>query len=180
MKNMLKKALVGTMLAATIFTLAACGEAKPTDDSNKPNDTPPVTDGGDKQNPQVPNPTEIYQSIEDAMAALSFEAKIPAALADEYEQGQIAVINKKVLEVTYTKDGNMVVYRTAEGEGDISGDYTEYAQTNTVTIGEYEVETRGSDDTVSIALWNADGMAYSLTFGQAVTAEALDAIVESL
>ena len=63
-----------------------------------------------------------------------------------------------MLELFYAgAGGEEVSVRKAEGNGDISGDYNEYAESDVLEAGGVTVTAKGNGEGISLALWEADG-----------------------
>lgn len=156
---------------------------------------------------QVPNPVTEYATIEEAQTAAGFTIKVPSA-PEGYEVSRIAVIagtegvavsdgeagadseagigapggakTNPIIEITYSNGSEEITYRTAQGDGsDLSGDYEEYAESNTLTVGDVQVETRGAEGKVSVATWSSAGLDHSLT-GNGLAAGDVEAAVGSV
>ncbi len=104
---------------------------------------------------QLPNPIVSYDTLADAAKVTGFELAAPDAV-DGYDTRTIQVVDDKMIQVTYTKGEDQLLIRKAAGAGDISGDYTEYAENNTVPVGSLSVLMKGEKGMVSVATW-ADG-----------------------
>lgn len=84
-----------------------------------------------------------------------------------------------MLELFYTgADGSSVSIRKAEGSGDISGDYSEYAETGTLDAAGTQVTVKGDGSGISLALWSADGYTYAIGAhdGGLTEAEVIEAV----
>lgn len=127
------------------------------------------TDGTDitlsamEDRPQLPNPVVAYDTLEEAMAAAGVEVTLPRFPA-EWQQSQVSVIGGDLLQVAYTDGTDTILFRAAAGEGDTSGDYSAYD--STWTVG--DVTLKGSGDQAVLALWQRDGVSYSLRFSAPV------------
>lgn len=138
------------LCAAMALSLAACGSKAPAQDSTKDTQQTEAEDtviGG--ENAQIPNPwtwTE-YASIEDAEATVGFDVTLPE-LPDGYALSYIQALTERgLLEITYENEsGDELSIRKAPGDGDISGDYNDYAQSDTITVSDREVTLKGNDD----------------------------------
>lgn len=108
---------------------------------------------------QIPNPIVAYDSLEEAMAAAGVEAVLPDFPA-EWQQSQVSVIGGDLLQVAYTNGTDTILFRAANGDEDTSGDYNVYD--NTWTVG--DVTLKGSGDRAALAIWQRDGVSYSLSF----------------
>ena len=129
---------------------------------------------------QIPNPWIDCTTLEEAGKLAGFSIAAPDAL-EGYPEKQIAVIENEIAEVTFNnEDGQEVCFRKGLGTGDISGDYNDYAHTETRTIGDKTVTCKGSGSLVYNAAWNDDTYAYSILSTAGMTAEQLTAWVGSL
>lgn len=62
--------------------------------------------------------------------------------------------------MAYTNGTDTILFRAANGDEDTSGDYNVYD--NTWTVG--NVTLKGSGDQAVLAIWQRDGVSYSLSF----------------
>ena len=70
-------------------------------------------------------------------------------------------------EVNYRGSGEEdVCYREGIGNGDISGDYNSYQQTETIEIQNVEIVLKGEQGRYRLAIWQKDGHAYSLSISE--------------
>lgn len=115
---------------------------------------------------QMPNPFTEYTSMDEAAAAAGFHLTLPKS-AEEYADRAIQVLSagsNPMLEVICrTGDGkNELRIRKAAGSEDISGDYTQYAESNTVSVGKLQVTMKGENGQVRLAVWTNNGYTYSV------------------
>lgn len=61
----------------------------------------------------------------------------------------------------------------APGDGDISGDYNDYAQSDTITVSDREVTLKGNDDAVNLAIWAKDRYTYAVSASAGLSAEGM-------
>lgn len=124
---------------------------------------------GDGSGVQIPSPITEYTSMEEAAAAAGFDMTAPETI-DGYTERVIQVFNANtedaMFEVIYRDGGeeskNIIHIRKAPGTEDISGDYNQYAESSTETVGETEVTMKGADGKVHLATWAKDGYTYSI------------------
>lgn len=108
-----------------------------------------------------PNPFTVCATMEEAKSLIGFSLTFPDVFS-EYPEETIQVLrDDKMLEVMMVNDTNQICIRKAEGCGDISGVYTEYDGTCTITIADQAVSLKG-DDTIHLALWESGDYTYSL------------------
>ncbi len=128
----------------------------------------------------VPNPIETHMTVREARNTVGFEAKLPGYLPKGYKMKTISTIDGKIFQLEYSDSSNIINYRTALGEGDISGDYSKYGSVKKYCMYGAEVTVKGSSSKISLATWTYDNAAYSIHFSMPVSKENLNAIVKSL
>ena len=108
------------------------------------------------ENAQIANPLVQYgsdtTSLDAAQEAVGFTLTVPGSVTPE----DYIVINGTLLEVNFT--GGYL--RKAAGSGDISGDYNEYADAETVTANGREVTLKGNNGKVMLAIWTDGDYTY--------------------
>lgn len=128
---------------------------------------------------QIPEPYVVYGSKGEAAADLGFDLSVPDTVED-YGEPTFAVVDGSILQATYQKGESLLNVRKEAAEGDISGDYTQYSQTRTVTVGEYEVTMKGENDMVSTAFWNHESFAYAVICDEPISVETMTALIEQI
>lgn len=126
----------------------------------------PALDDEDGENVQIPTPFTDYASMDEASAAAGFALTAPESV-DGYSRSTIQVFDstaEPMIEVIYSDDAgtNAIHIRKAAGSGDISGDYNQYAEANTVAVGEVQVTMKGENGQVSLATWTDGGYTFSI------------------
>ena len=113
---------------------------------------------------QIPNPFVDYETIEDAVKAAGFAFNLPAMNGSL--KPSVQVMDGKMIQVIFSdENGDPQVYlRKQAGDEDISGDYNEYAEITTETVGDHTVTLKGNDGKVSTAIWTANGYSYAVMF----------------
>lgn len=167
---MMKKLLVIVLSAAIALSIAACGTGG--------NPTPQDSDS--QSDVQVPNLFTDCDTLADAAREAGFELTVPDAVNGAADR-LIRVADSKMIEVIYQTSGNEAArIRKALGDEDISGDFNEYAQTDTTTVGEAEVTMRGSDDMVYLATWTAGGYTYAASVADGISSSDMEALVSEI
>ena len=118
---------------------------------------------------QTPNPFTEVSTLSEACAITGFDLTVPEAPV-EYPNRIIRVMDQTMIEVIFVNKANKTDagqdegyrIRKAEGVEDVSGDYNEYADIYTETINGNEVTLKGNDESVSVAIWSADGCTYAV------------------
>lgn len=134
---------------------------------------------GDKANPagnhtQMPNPFSEYSSLEEAAGNAGFPFDVPETV-DGYSQRIIRAMaggeGAAMIEVIYqneidenesTDRADEIRMRKAKGDEDISGDYTEYSETGSLTIGNIQATVKGEHGNIHLATWTDNGYTYSI------------------
>ena len=136
------------------------------------------TVGGD--NVQIPNPFVDYETLDAAAQAAGFALTAPE-MVEGYSDKLIQVMSNSMIQIIFLdSDDNRLFIRKEAGDADISGDYNNYAEVNTVTVGEYSVTLKGDSGTVSTAIWTNDGYAYAVSADVPMTIEAMTALISQI
>ena len=161
-RNLYMKKTVTSIICTLILTLAlaACGAGNGR-----------TADKENGENVQIPAPWTDYNSVEEAEAQAGFDITAPERIGN-YEFDFARVFDDGMLELIYTgTGGDSVSVRKAEGKGDISGDYNEYAESDVLEAGGVTVTAKGNGEGISLALWEADGYTYSMSAGETALTE---------
>ena len=173
--NVTKKVTLMILCAATMLSMAACGEkqdktigAETTSQTVAENEDKIPTDGtvateeiliGD--NTQIPNPFVDCDTLADAAALAGFDIIVPDSV-DGYEERAITAMENNMIQVLYLHGDDQVCVRKAATDEDCSGDYKAYSEEKTVTVGDKEVTMRGNNGKVMVAVWSEGGYSYSI------------------
>lgn len=161
----MKRTTIFALSAALALSLTACGAA-PKESAG--GEEPAAPESADSIGTQLPNPFTEYDTLEEAAETAGFSMTVPETV-DGCPERVFRVLGAgggdAMLEVI-CRDGEAaereVRIRKAPGAEDISGDYNQYAQSETVDVGGLEVTMRGDNGLVRLAAWTADGYTYSL------------------
>lgn len=134
------------------------------------------------ENTQLPNPIKAYETAELAAASLDFTPAMPSALPEGFELTAVSTINDEMLQLGYTNGEDKITYRCANASegGDISGDFNSYKEESQVDIGEAAVTVKGSGDGAALAVWENDGLYFSVSASPELSLEQMSAIIESI
>lgn len=144
-----------------LLSLAACGNSS-------------------NESEQIPDPFAEYTSMEEAAQAAGFDLSVPDSI-DGLEKSAIRVDEEgKLFEVIYGGEDEKVVIRKAEGNEDISGDYTEYGQVNTVSVANSEVTMKGNNDKVNVAIWTNGDYSYSIASSAGLSKTAMIDLINAV
>ena len=144
------------LCAAMALSLAACGSKAPAQDSTK----------------------DTQQTEAEDTVIGGENAQIPDGYALSYIQ---ALTERGLLEITYENEsGDELSIRKAPGDGDISGDYNDYAQSDTITVSDREVTLKGNDDAVNLAIWAKDRYTYAVSASAGLSAEGMSELAAQI
>lgn len=110
---------------------------------------------------QIPSPFTDHATLADAAKAVGFELAAPETVNGNSRRG-IQTIDGEMIQAFYGDKDREVCIRKAPGTEDISGDFNQYAERSTETVGDVEVTMKGSDGQVCLATWTKDGYTYSI------------------
>lgn len=123
----------------------------------------------------VPNPFIDCETLEKAEQLAGFEISLPEKMPEGFTLNAIRVIEKDMIEIDYINGDDKIYIRKAKGNEDISGDYNEYKENNTIEIGKLNVTTRGNDGMIHVATWYDGDFAYAI--GANISEKGLDSSV---
>lgn len=146
--NITKKVTLMILCAATMLSMAACGEKED------------KTIGAETTS-QIPNPFIDCETLADAAALAGFDIIVPDSV-DGYEERAITAMENDMIQVQYLHGDDEICIRKETGEEECSGDYNVYSEEKTVTVGEKEVTLRGNNGKVMVAVWTEGGYSYSI------------------
>lgn len=162
---MMKKIFAVIMMLLTILSLAACG-------SSTDSDEPDIIG--------MPNPFTDFDTLAEAEKQTGFYITLPDTIGSSNNKIYRAM-NDEMLEVIYVNgEDETGRIRKARGSEDISGDYNEYAETETVSVGGIDVLLKGDAGLVKLAVWTNDGYAYSVSSEAGMTADEMMALVSAV
>lgn len=160
----MKRLFAVIMMLLTILSLAACGST----DSDEPDII------------GMPNPFTDFDTLAEAEKQTGFYITLPDAIGSSNNKIYRAM-NDEMLEVIYINgEDETGRIRKARGSEDISGDYNEYAETETVSVGGIDVLLKGDAGLVKLAVWTNDGYAYSVSSEAGMTADEMMALVSAV
>ena len=170
----MKKILLMSLLCLTIVACGKKEEAK--------QETAETTNVTQEQDYGVPNPYEIVDTLDEASKIAGFNLSVPATYGD-YKKQVIQAIEDDMIEVIYFNDTDNegLRIRKAKGTDDISGDYNEYKDVETVKVGDVEVTEKGSDGDIAVVIWNDGTYSYAIDAGEAkLNSEAIANLIANI
>ena len=135
---------------------------------------------------QIPNPWESYDTADAAANAAGFTLTAPEAISGSSAK-TYQVMNSGDGEVIFEilfetgADGERAAYICkAAGTDDISGDYNDYAETETLDVNSRSVTMKGHDGLVNLALWTDGGYSYALNVSEGLSRSDIAALVAEI
>lgn len=162
------------------FLVTACGSSRDAVADSSLRAPQSAEDSGDAQ---IPNPWVSEADQQAAEAQAGFSITLPQAVPEGYEGPSFQVIPGDILEADYEgSNGAELCIRKGAGTEDPSGDYNDYSGSWQVTVENTEVTMKGNDGAVSLAVWQADGAAYSIGIYDApgITAEEMSKLIQEM
>lgn len=164
----MKRLFAVMMMLLTILPLAACGNS---------------TDSADNAETDIigmPNPFTDFDTLAGAEKQTGFYITLPDAIGSS-DNKIYRAMNDEMIEVIYVNgEDETGRVRKARGSEDISGDYNEYAETETVSVGGIDVLLKGDAGLVKLAVWTNDGYTYSVSAEAGLTADEMSALVSGI
>ena len=144
-------------------------------------DTDTSTDSEDDGNVQITSPFVDCETLEEAGELAGFDISVPDEIDGGYTQGTIQAVENEMIQVIYTTEaGEEITLRKGTGTEDISGDYNEYAEENTLDVDGTSVTARGSDGLVYAATWTDGTYTYAITASAGLESDSVSALVPSI
>ena len=157
----MKKILLMSVLCLAIIACGKKEEAK-----QEMAETRNVTQ---EQSVGVPNPFVEVKTLDEAYKIAGFSLEVPETYED-YKKQVIQAIEDDMIEVIYYDENSEhegLRIRKAKGTDDISGDYNEYKDVETVKVGDFEIIEKGSEGNISVATWNDGTYSYAIDVAEA-------------
>lgn len=133
--------------------------------------------GCGNQSTGLPNPFHDCETMEQAQKLCGFALTLPEQL-DTYTDRLIQASDEKMFQVILSGESERIIVRKAPGAEDISGDYNEYSENTTETVGEAKVTLRGADSLVHIAVWQQGEYTFAISSDAGLAREAMLQLVQ--
>lgn len=177
--NFIKHTTLLACSALLAISLAACSQPAASDAASTADSTSSVATS---DSAQIPNPWTDCATLADAAALTGYDFTVPDSV-DGYPDVTIAVLaSEQLTEVQYSSSNDRLCLRKAPGNDDISGDYNQYAESNTVDVDGRSVTLQGNDGQVQLATWQDSAYTYSIGVyredGTGLTTDEMTALVK--
>ena len=146
-------------MSVLCLAIIACGKKEETKQ-----ETAETTNVIQKESTQIPNPFVEVKNLDEASKIAGFTLEVPETYED-YKQQVIQAIENDMIEVIYLEEESGyegLRIRKAKGTDDISGDYNEYRNVETVKVGDYDVTEKGDEGNIFIATWTDGTYSYAI------------------
>ena len=157
----MKKILLMSVLCLAIIACGKKEEAK-----QEMAETRNVTQ---EQSVGVPNPFVEVKTLDEAYKIAGFTLSVPTTYED-YKKQVIQAIENDMIEVIYIEEESGyegLRIRKAKGTDDISGDYNEYKNVETVKVGDYDVTEKSDGKNIFVATWTDGTYSYAIDIDRA-------------
>lgn len=111
----------------------------------------------------MPNPIHEYDTVRSLEEVVGYTLYVPASVQG-FALTDITSIDD-MAQLLYSNGAQELCFRVSpisSTHGDNSGDYVDYSSVLADTIRDLSVTTKGSDSSVSLAIWQANGYDYSI------------------
>lgn len=133
----------------------------------------------EEESVQIPNPIKEYNTVDEAKKAVAFTVLMPDAMPEGYVFAGVSTINDELFQISYKNGDSEILYRTAEGAEDISGDYNVYKNEKSLKIAGIDVTIKGNEGAVK-AVWTKDGLTYSIYADKEISEQDITNIIASI
>ncbi len=123
------------------------------------------------------NPFADADSIAELYESAGYNFMLPSVLPDGYTQSSCALIDGTLIQILYSCGENTILYRTEKTDGDISGDYNSYPNTDLMDIGNLSVTARGFGGKYYSITWIDGENAYSLGSSDGLSVDDIKKII---
>ncbi len=170
----MKKLITITLCAVMALSITACFNDKPEAKADPQKQT---------NNVEIPNPWVVCENIADAEKLAGFTATLPNTIPDDYTQKSIEAVKDNTVQIIYENGENKIVFRQAKGNDDVSGDYNEYKENNTLTVGNLTVIVKGNGGKVNLATWVSGEFSFAISVnpgGKGLDNQAINDMISSM
>ena len=124
-----------------------------------------------------------YDSKDAAAQAAGFDLAVPDEISGCSEKSYrvLSAEGDVMFEIIYASgEDETARIRKAPGADDVSGDYNEYAETETVDVDGGSVTMKGADGLVKLAIWTNGDYSYALSVENAIGQSDMAALVSNI
>ena len=145
--------VMGVFMATAVVGCTPKAEAKTTAETVKETEMESAAIG-------LPSPFVDCKDLEKAAQVAGFSLDAPKEGAGK-EISVIQAVDQEMIQVFYGEE-DKILLRKGIGDGDISGDYNQYSETQSLTVGDISVTAKGEDGKIMVALWTSGDYTYAI------------------
>ena len=139
----------------------------------------------------MPSPVHVFTTVKEAAEYMNITPQMPKLLPVGFNIQSVITLEKDILQVVYVYEpgvepyynkasGALIIYRSSNLTGDISGDHKIHKVIETESVDGTKVTFKGSKKMVYLASWMKDGQNHSLEFQHPVTRDMVKAIIRNI
>ena len=139
----------------------------------------------------MPSPVHVFPTVQQAAEYVNITPQMPKLLPVGFNIQSVITLEKDILQVVYVYEpgaepyynkasGALIIYRSSNLTGDISGDHKIHKVIETESVDGTKVTFKGSKKKVYLASWMKDGQNHSLEFQHPVTRDMVKAIIRNI
>ena len=141
--------------------------------------------GGNRRNRKrsAPESVDGYDSKDAAAQAAGFDLAVPDEISGCSEKSYrvLSAEGDVMFEIIYASgEDETARIRKAPGADDVSGDYNEYAETETVDAGGVSVTMKGENGLVKLAIWTNGDYSYVLSVESGLSQNDMATLVSNI
>lgn len=121
-----------------------------------------------------------FGSLEELSEGVGFTVNEIQEVPFEVEAVKYTSFWGEFAEIEYQGKNNTLTLRMAARSGDVSGDYSEYADIENHRINDYDITMKGNDGRYCLAVWEQEGYSYSVRITNGISEAELLEIVQSV
>ena len=166
--------ILGLALCCMLAALPVCAEETA---------APVQAETAEIENVQIPNPWTDYDSKDDAVQAAGFDLTVPDEISGCSEKSYrvLSADGDVMFEIIYASgEDETARICKAPGANDVSGNYNEYAETETVDVGGVRVTMKGENSLVKLAIWTNGDYSYVLSVESGLSQNDMAALVSNI
>ncbi|MBS5751948.1 MAG: hypothetical protein KHW48_03200 [Veillonella parvula] len=139
----------------------------------------------------MPSPVHVFTTVQQAAEYMNITPQMPKLLPVGFNIQSVITLEKDILQVVYVYEpsaepyynkasGALIIYRSSNLTGDISGDHKIHKVIETERVDGIKVTFKGSKKKVYLASWMKDGQNHSLEFQHPITRDMAKAIIRNI
>lgn len=129
---------------------------------------------------QIPNPFAACKTLEEAGEIAGFTLSVPDTISGEFTNPVFRAMKGSLIEVIYGEGEQQIRIRKGSGDGNISGDYHVYPQSETATVGDVQVTLSGKDGKIYLATWADGGYSFAVQAGAGMSRDSMTALIQEV